>query len=567
MSDAIVIWTRVTPGNASMVGQFPVTWSVWSETLDHAEEASVLSGEFMTGHARDFTVKVDARGRLLPRVSYAYRFWCGKEASPVGHFRLPPPSGERLDALEYAIFSCSNWRWGYFSAYGAAAAESLDFVLHLGDWIYETGVDRSPTTEEAIRKRLEPAHQAMTLEDYRLRHAFYRTDVHLQDLAASTPVIAIWDDHEVANDSWRNGAGNHTAGNWKDRVRAALTAYHEWMPTREMELEQGVRRGLSQMRWRKFDFGDLATLAMLETRLLARTFQNPPDPSVSDLVAESLHEASNITSDKWAGTPFEASVLSIRNLSEELRSRPDRQIIGDTQLSWLESTLKGSVQNNTSWRLVAQPLVVQENVPPDFEAAIAQASPEDRDVWQAALTAAIKAESQGVKPGAAEALVSVALGRYGIVDFFDGWMGHVAERERFAKTLQVGGAASTVVYGGDSHNAWVGKIRSSGQLVANEFDGMSVSSPGHVRVRGAPPSLDTAAWRVSNPDLVWTDQSSRGFMRVHLNKTAQVVDYIGVNATVAPPRTNVPTTCLASFIVSRSAVDGGLKQIPCKSLA
>ena len=143
-SDSIIIWTRATPQVPTNLipwsSTLNVSWQVWPASGD--KTSPVRHGSLATTAERDFTVKVLVSG-LDSGVAYRFRFECGVAQSAVGRFRLPPPRGHRLEALHYAIFSCSSWSWGYFNAYAAAAADPqpLDFWLHVGDWMYEYGQD------------------------------------------------------------------------------------------------------------------------------------------------------------------------------------------------------------------------------------------------------------------------------------------------------------------------------------------------------------------------------------------------------------------------------------------
>ena len=141
--------------------------------------------------------------------------------------------------------------------------------------VYEYAEDKYPNRSQAVRVGLQPPGKLITLTDYRARHSFYRRDRALQELSAASPLIAVWDDHDIANDDWTGGAQGHTAddGDWMARKTAAVRAYREWMPV----------RGLDSMHrydlYRDFQFGDLASLLMLESRTLARTNQNEHPPS------------------------------------------------------------------------------------------------------------------------------------------------------------------------------------------------------------------------------------------------------------------------------------------------
>jgi len=159
--------------------------------------------------------------------------------------------------------SCSNYAWGYFNAYRLMGEDSLDAVVHLGDYIYE----HAPGTYEGqIKGRAHlPAKEIITLEDYRTRYAQYRLDEDLQFAHAQHPFIVIWDDHELANNAYEEGAQNHNEGegDWKKRLAIAKKVYYEWMPIRENEGKH----------YRSFSFGKLANLIMVDTRADGRTVQ------------------------------------------------------------------------------------------------------------------------------------------------------------------------------------------------------------------------------------------------------------------------------------------------------
>lgn len=260
LADRVILWTRVTPKKAKE------TLSVGLVVARDAALSDVVwRGTLKTDVARDYTVKLDAKG-LQPGTTYYYQFAHGASLSPVGRTRtLPVGSPERLRA---AVVSCSNFAAGYFNAYRRIAERAdLDMVIHLGDYLYEYGSNQYGTTRPC-----EPATEILTLADYRMRHAQYKRDADSQEMHRQHPLVAIWDDHETANNAWVGGAENHdpaAEGAWNDRVAAALQAYYEWMPVR-VEDPANLRRDS-----RLLPFGDLADLMMLEERLNARSEQLP----------------------------------------------------------------------------------------------------------------------------------------------------------------------------------------------------------------------------------------------------------------------------------------------------
>eukprot|EP01050_Picozoa_sp_SAG11_P026030 SAG11_NODE_6087_length_1391_cov_1.074303_1_plen_337_part_10 len=257
LPDAIVLWTRATPTmQQHHHHHLDVVWEIATTPQFDSLNAT---GVYRTAAFRDWTVKPDVHG-LVPGVRYYYRFHVGDARtgsySRTGMFKLPPRRGDHLAEMKYAVFSCANWRFGHFNAYATAAKTlhgALDFWVHLGDFYYEYGSDHYPDPPDAVREGLDPPHEAVTLEDYRRRHAQYRLEQPLQALAASAPLIATWDDHEIANDLWSGGAQNHgdpMEGDFGARQLAATQAYREWMPIRGLDEAHPFRLQ------RKFEFGD-----------------------------------------------------------------------------------------------------------------------------------------------------------------------------------------------------------------------------------------------------------------------------------------------------------------------
>jgi alkaline phosphatase D len=260
LADRVILWTRVTP--ASPRATVEVRWEVAS---DPALQRVVARGLSVTDARRDFTVKVDAAG-LRPATTYYYRFVTEGTASPTGRTRTLPAGA--TSRVRIAVASCSNHAAGYFNAYRRIAERAdLDLVLHLGDYLYEYGANEYGSVREP-----DPPHEMVVLSDYRRRHAQYKADADLQELHRQHPVVAIWDDHEITNDAWRDGAQNHTEGaegTWEGRVNQGLQAYYEWMPVRQPDAAEPRRNQ------RAFRIGDLIDLVMLEERLSARSQQLP----------------------------------------------------------------------------------------------------------------------------------------------------------------------------------------------------------------------------------------------------------------------------------------------------
>ncbi len=302
LPDRVILWTRVTPKqNDSTV---TVTW----EVAEDQNFASVYKSDSVnTTAARDFTVKVDVDA-LKPGQTYYYRFKALGKTSIVG--RTKTASIGNTDSLKFAVVSCSNYEWGYFNAYDKIADRpALDAVIHLGDYIYEYAIGKYGDT--TIGRINVPAHELLTLEDYRTRYAEYRTDVGLRRAHQQHPFITIWDDHEVANNSYTAGAQNHQSneGDYNARKAAAKQAYYEWLPIREGNLH-----------YRSFSFGSIADVIMLDERLEGRT--KPVD-----------------------------------SLSDPTYKSEERHMLGAPQLSWLENNLNSSI---ATWKIIGNQVMISE---------------------------------------------------------------------------------------------------------------------------------------------------------------------------------------------------------------
>ncbi len=336
----VILWTRATPvaGHSAAVG---LTWKV---ALAPGGKP-VANGSVEARPARDFTAKVEVK-RLEPGVEYHYWFEAADGTrSPAGRFRTLPV-GATADA-KLAFVTCQLYPGGLFNAYDAISRlDRIDAVIHLGDYIYEYGPEGyGGATGRKLGRVVDPPHEIVTLDDYRRRHAQYKTDPDLQAAHARAAFICVWDDHEVANDSW-TGAPRTTSpeseGDWRLRKAAALQAYFEWMPIRDPipgKPWESINRG--------FQFGDLATLLMVETRLLARSHQ-------AVLGAR-------------AATP--------ENLAAELaeRDRPDREMLGEPQRRWLERELERSVSGGTPWQLLGNQVVMARVAGPRLDLMIGEA--------------------------------------------------------------------------------------------------------------------------------------------------------------------------------------------------
>ncbi|KAK3260885.1 hypothetical protein CYMTET_30181, partial [Cymbomonas tetramitiformis] len=369
LHDAIILWTRAPPTHVDHAGSVTVHWFVsLQKSRSKARNSSdSVQGFFETNSSFDWTVKVEPTG-LSHSEDYYYHFVVyggGLAQSALGHFRLPPPAETTLQRLRYAAFSCSNWGFGYFNAYRVAAEEDLDFWLHLGDWFYEYGDDHYPSKQEAVRHGLDPPYEIIQLDDYRRRHRLYRSDPALQHLSAASPLIAVWDDHEIANNPWVHGAEDHNPGegSWETRKKVAIQAYHEYMPTRSWDVQHGGYLGA--LFYRNFTFGNLASLLMLESRLLNRT-----DPNEIPNVFHTAQEIVGATApSSWGAEGETASKMQrLKRTLDEYRGRSNKTMLGDAQLQWIERVTNHDAKH-TTWQLYGQQTVMQDMYAADLEAA------------------------------------------------------------------------------------------------------------------------------------------------------------------------------------------------------
>lgn len=536
-ADRVVIWTRVTPEGA---GPVPVRWVVAS---DRGLRNVVQTGELTTTADRDYTVKVDVQG-LRPNQQLHYGFLCGDARSPVGRTRTLPRAG--VSEVKLGVVSCSNHAFGFFNAYEALSKqEGIDAVLHLGDYIYEYGLSGYGGDVALKMGRLpRPETEIVTLGDYRLRHAQYKEEPELQAAHAMAPWIVVWDDHETANDSWQGGAQNHNPenneGDWNARRSAALQAYYEWMPLRDPEPGKPF-----EAINRSFQWGDLLTIIMLETRLLARTepldyakdlgplmmawdfadhanptplVPNAPRPATArDLPVfiengRPIMSGARIRAIDPRNPPAGVSIMpDIEGFKRGKLADPSRALLGAAQESWLKAQLDASRAAGSTWQVLGNQTVMARVTAPDFSGVPAD----------------LVAKLEALQPGIGRFL---QLTKLKIPLNLDGWDGYPAQRNRLYQMLAAANA-NPIVVTGDSHTAWANELMSEdgATRVGVEFAATSISSPGTGDyVKGIGVDLD-AAFVAANTEVKWHDASHRGFTVLTLKRNEAVADFYTVS--------------------------------------
>lgn len=486
---SVVIWTRVAPAPDANEARATV---VWETADDEAFTQMRGKGEAETGAGRDWTVKVTLND-LEPGATYFYRFRIGDTYSPVGRTRTLPAGA--VSTARFAVVSCSNFPFGYFNVYDLIAREDdYDAVIHLGDYFYEYSREGyGGEVGAALGRDHEPAHEVLTLDDYRKRHAQYKADPCAQAMHARHPVIPIWDDHETSNDSWKGGAQNHdpeTEGDWNARRRAALQAYYEWMPVREPTASP-------EAFFRSFSFGDLLTIAAIETRLMART------------------------------RPFEYNevVPTLKSPEDIARFRDDilwdeaREMLGGAQRQFLEQTFQTSTNAGQPWRLIANQVIMGKVVAPDLTDHVTE-----EDI--------IELERQWD-----QARAFVEFSKLGLPTNLDAWDGYPAARERFYDLAEENGGDGMIVLTGDTHTWWANDlVTKNGAAAGVELGVSSVTSPSPYRPeflggKGAEYALLTNR---ENKDVRFLSGESHGFIDLTVEPKAVRAVFRAVDTIESP---------------------------------
>nr|OQO28862.1 hypothetical protein B0A51_03444 [Rachicladosporium sp. CCFEE 5018] len=340
-SDSVILWTRVAPtadndrSNVTVSGTVPLYNHLTEEYVrastqpicvsyvvarDEDLKRVVSQGRAYTSSDIDYTVKVEAKG-LKAFTQYWYQFRvCGSElVSPKGRTKTAPRANDDVSDIGLAVYSCSNFPNGFFNAYGnSARKDNVDYVLHLGDYIYEYA------TSNSLRP-VQPRKEIFSLYDYRRRLATYRTD---SDLLLSHSKFAWITIAEFANNGYRDGFSgmNNTEDSFiragrvsvDQRKMNAVRAYFEWMPLRQVDMDDGLRV------WRSFALGKLVDLVMLDTRNYDRS----------------------ITTLNW-NTDYVT----------EISNDAGRTLMGGLQESWFYRQLINSKKRAAKWRLIGSQIV------------------------------------------------------------------------------------------------------------------------------------------------------------------------------------------------------------------
>jgi len=486
----VILWTRYTP-LLSEAGDATIRW----EVAENSSFAPVLkSGNGTASAAKDYTFSVDVAG-LTPNKKYFYRFQneLSQVKSVVGETHTLPTAGQ-VSSVKLAVVSCSNFQAGLFNVYGAVAESDADVVVHLGDYIYEYGrgeYGTNPATAALNRGHL-PTVEVISVQDYRTRYKQYRSDKQLQKAHQLKPFICVWDDHELANDAYTDGAENHqpNEGDFQQRKKNAQQVWHEYLPARVIS---------SDKIFRSFDLGGLANLLMLDTRMLGRDKQL------------------DYTNYFGPGNVFNTAAFAAAWLN------PNRSMLGAEQRTWLAAALAGS---QAKWQVLgSQVLMGKMYIPAELLPLIAQlasggATPALVAQYTAVTTQliAIKTRIQQGDPTvtpAERARVETVL-PYNL----DAWDGYPAERE---KLYAAANGKKLISLAGDTHNAWYNDLRdASGRKVGAEFACPAITSPGFEALFGGNTTAAQAFGQSTElliDDLNYLDAYQRGYVLAEFTAT------------------------------------------------
>ncbi len=473
LADRVILWTRVTPSGTPAVVVVDVVVA-----LDAAFTQVVFRARTKTNPGRDYTLKFDA-APLQPNTTYFYRFTAEGQTSPIGRTKTLPVG--QATRLRMAVVSCSNFAYGYFNAYRRIAERAdLDLVMHLGDYLYEYG-----TGQYGNVRACEPASEILTLADYRTRHAQYKGDADSQEMHRQHPMVAIWDDHETANNAWVGGAENHqpaTEGAWPARVAAALQAYYEWMPVRIVDATQ------PRENYRSYAYGNLVDLVMLEERLGAR----------SEQLTTNINNASGYFIQSGAYLD------------------PTRQMLGANEEAWLANKLRTST---AKWKMLGQGVMFAQLKAVGAPNAAGGGVYLNSDQWDGYQPARDRLYDV-LKGDAANAAVGNVVVLTG--DIHSSWAADLPQDPN-NPNLSTGG---------------YDPVSGTGSR-AVEFVGTSVSSPGVTDPTGAVAN----SLRPANPHFKYINLDKRGYMLIDADASRVVCEWWHLD-TVAS-RSNIETFAVA----------------------
>lgn len=480
--DKVILWTRYTPASQE-TGNSTILLDV---AKDKDFKTLVVSQSVLVDSNSDNTVHVDV-SNLTSNTKYFYRFRSDitEAVSVTGETRTLPAAGQ-VSEVKLAVVSCANFPAGLFNVYGAVAESDADLVIHLGDYIYEYPVGGFGTNSltAALHREHNPAGETIKIDDYRQRYRQYRSDEQLQKAHQLKPFICVWDDHEVANNAYKDGAENHQPdeGDFNTRKMGAIQVWHEYL---------GARVADKNKIYRNFEIGGFINLMMLDTRLVGRDKQ--------------LNYADYVTQ---TGLDTNAFIAAWQN--------PQRSILGPEQKNWLSGILRS---NACKWQVLgSQVLMGKMYIPAELILMVGQIAAGNVDPslliqFNIAVTELVVIKTRLLQNDPTLTAVEKARVENVLPYDLDLWDGYPAEREAVYAAAY---GKKLVCLAGDSHNAWYSDLTdSNGQKAGTEFAGASVTSPGLEALFGSDPAtiagLEQAIPLLIN-DLQYLDAARRGYV-------------------------------------------------------
>lgn len=504
----VIIWTRYSGEKDAEIS--------WEISKNNSFSEVVRKGQANATAINDFTVAVDVQN-IPSNTKYYYRFYNlkTKESSVIGETLTLPSKADSVNEVKMAVVSCSNFPAGLFNVYGAIAKSEADVVVHLGDYIYEYAPGQygtNPYTNQLGRAH-KPAKEILNLNDYRERYRQYRGDKNLQLAHQKKPFICVWDDHEFANDTYKSGAENHQPeeGDFQARKMAAFQAYSEYIP---------LKTGKDLKIYRSFNFGNILSLYMMDTRVIARDKQL----EYSDYLD---------TTGNFNQSQFQTDFLS-----------PSRKLIGNEQMAWLGSQINA---DTAKWKVLGQQILMTKMMVPaellmllnQILAEIKQhgsAQPATMLALQNTITQLITIKKRYQLQDSTLTAQEIARIKTTLPYNLDAWDGYFMEREALYSILA---GKKVIVLAGDTHNAWLGKLTdATGKDIGTELACSSVSSPGlegYLGITSDPTQAIALADAFSSliDDLEYANLYKRGYLHVKYTAGDAVAEWRFVDNVVS----------------------------------
>ncbi|CAJ1966872.1 unnamed protein product [Cylindrotheca closterium] len=568
LEDRVILWTKYTPISANEtvfleLRMAEVTTTIPLEDhLDPDKNDYLWTKTIRAEPGTDYIAKIDVTG-LDSNKHYVYAFTDFNIASDVGQTRTAPSADDDEQEMNYCFFSCSNFASGYFHPYDICSTmEDLDFWIHVGDYIYESGYGNGGFGGGfggGLAEREEvalPQWEVLNLQDYRNRYAtHHRYDEGLRNIRRRAPVIAIWDDHEFANNAYGKdsdvGASNHQEvcdevedeeepcrpeGDAVDRFNMASQAYLEWMPIRLSETVDHPTLNISSIT-QIIEWGSLATVVAVDTRMTERSKEATLYSTLTPF-QELLVNETDVDSYYNESSPSRQKIDEVAEAVMANLSNPEHTMLGDTLRNLVLDTFQNSKDAGKPWQIFAQQVVMGNQLPPNFHKLADYAPEENKVLLQNFVGAGLQNPQFGTL---LRGLVAMSIKKISLNS--DAWDGFAHERALLLEGLRTK-TNNPIVLGGDSHDSWAYSLVEDGgfegEKIAVNINAPAVTSGGYGRVVGALFGFIAGAiggienllkivqdsLLADNSGLLYADINLKGFVAVTATKEKHVSEYI-----------------------------------------